>query len=278
MSSRWWGVAAVVVLLGCNASGSQGQQGSPGPQGPAGPAGPQGPTGPQGTPGSTSGTQGPQGPQGPAGPQGDTGKTGATGATGTQGPPGPQGPMGYSGGTGPTGATGPQGPQGAQGLQGPPGPPGPASDAGAGASVAWKDANGNAMSVISSFNLGILWADSSGYIWQIRPDGTLTGSDGSSASSNFQTFFFTSTDCSGTAYVKAFYGRWVIYLPGSSIQPYAFPDAGAATSINAQSEGTGPGPSCGTTGGFQMSAVPFSTLVAVTAPAVPTPPYHPEFQ
>lgn len=78
------GVALLLALAGCTATGV------------AGPTGPAGPAGAQGQPGA----QGSAGAQGPAGAQSPTGARGPAGAQGQSGAQGPAGPAGAAGATG----------------------------------------------------------------------------------------------------------------------------------------------------------------------------------
>lgn len=202
------------------ATGAVGPQGLAGPAGAAGAAGAVGaagapgavgPAGATGAPGSAgaTGAMGLMGPMGLPGATGQAGPTGATGPTGPTGVAGPSGPTGQAGPAGSTGSAGPAGPSGAPGAQGLAGPTGPAGSAAAVVDV--LDANG---AVVGPFlgesadgsSLTLFMTLYHGHIWHMVSDGrfgpVVTG----------QYLYFTTTDCTGTAYING--GN---FLTGSTV-------------------------------------------------------------
>lgn len=116
------------------------------------------------------------------------------------GPAGPQGPQGVPG---PRGSQGPAGPQGATGPQGQVGATGPQGPSGTGALLV-VDSQGKTIGPLS-------WPATAGYIWGVvlKVNGQLLNLP--ITPNGFQdtavTLFYTSTDCSGTAYVGNFAGN-----------------------------------------------------------------------
>ncbi len=219
-------VALVAALAACTSQGPQGEAGPQGPQGDTGPTGPQGPAGPaggpagpQGPPGPTgdAGAPGPTGPQGPVGSQGPVGPAGAMGATGPQGP---QGPVGAQG------ATGPQGPAGAAGAAGPQGPKGDPGDAGPRLVVRQGDGG-----VVGWYLGAAPTAGTSIYLpsenavaqltWPNLTTGYRLGCSGS------RTLFFSTTNCTGTAYADAtVLSQPLLHCQLTNWQTVSPPDAG----------------------------------------------------
>ena len=194
------GLAGITGAPG--ATGATGLPGSAGATGGQGVTGAIGSTGANGVAGSTGAT----GVTGPAGIQGIAGLTGATGTTGASGLPGQTGPAGATGATG-VGATGPTGASAttyrildSNGLD-----VGPAifsTDGGNVGTVAVL--NGNRVLITLTPN------DTS----QLPASADLTMSGGSSGN-----VFFTSTDCTGTAYLS--------FLPYGATLPWTYIREGA---------------------------------------------------
>ncbi len=154
-----------------------GSGGEAGPQGPTGPAGAAGATGPQG-PAGVAGADGAIGPQGPAGADGAIGPQGIAGAVGATGPEGPVGAIG------PQGAAGAQGQQGIAGAVGATGPQGPAG-------FTVVDESGATVGFYENEN--VIVKNNSDYVSFGVQQGQLV---------TFESrLLFTSTDCSGTAYI-----------------------------------------------------------------------------
>lgn len=176
------------------------------------------------------------------------------------------------------GEAGPQGPKGEQGAQGPQGLPG--SD-GTSPHVVWKDATGVAVERVaaalplgdfplSDYTLG--YFDEQGYLW------ALSVFDGNFYSTFTALPYYTTTDCSGTAYfpLSTLYfptPRAVFDVP--TIGYRAFPDSWpAGATISAASRRNFAG-ACEPVSSSPY-AVPIPPL-ALTPPTTDlTPPLHPE--
>lgn len=100
-----------------------------------------------------------------------------------QGEPGPRGPVGD---------VGPAGPVGARGPDGPPGVPGTGSG-----SIVWKDAAG----VITGLGDRLMVVDSGGLFWFLDPETAQPNLAQHLYGPSAQTKYFTTTDCSGSAYL-----------------------------------------------------------------------------
>ena len=138
--------------------------------------------------------------------------------TGTPGPAGPKGPKGIQGKTGAKGATGNIGPQGIQGAKGDTGPVGPQGRIGAkGASSGYVllDANNN---IIGPYDFvsstAILGINQIYYQLPVTSSG-FTEQQNIFKSTPQASTYFTSTNCSGTAYYQA-----IDYSSPWSSQPF----------------------------------------------------------
>lgn len=138
--------------------------------------------------------------------KGAAGPVGATGAQGPTGPAGPQGISGPQGLTGPQGPSGPQGPAGPQGLLGPQGPIGPA---GPGA-VFVKDATGTVVGSYMYVSPIVELSNQAGDFVLIRVNGNsfvirfsanVLGDNNGSTTALLTTLDYTTSDCSGQAYL-----------------------------------------------------------------------------
>lgn len=217
-SSRTNSTSSIVTLGAVGPTGAQGPVGATGATGTTGAAGAQGaqgvagPAGPQGLKGDT-------GAAGAAGPQGLKGDVGATGAQGAKGDTGAQGVQGLQGPTGPQGPAGPAG--GPTGPQGPQGPMGPAG----GPALQLVDANGVVVgsTYSASYGTGLVIARiNSERI--IVPFGWATpGMPGPSLAVGTTGYLaFTSTDCTGPAYIVNGWSN----LPGASKPSALYPSGG----------------------------------------------------
>jgi hypothetical protein len=160
-----------------------------------------GPQGPAGLPGA----QGPQGAPGVAGPQGPPGPQGMPGAPGLLGPTGPQGPQGVQGPRGDTGLTGAAGPVGPQGPTGPQGPAGPGSTA---LPPMLYDTTGKAVGRIASLppSGGLALVTLENEVVGVPLTIAKTSVNGQATTrltwDTGRTYFFTTTDCTGPAYIE----------------------------------------------------------------------------
>ena len=208
--------AAEAVIGKQGPAGPAGKQGATGKQGPAGPIGPAGATGPAGPIGPASTVAGPTGPIGPestvAGPQGTIGLTGPIGPIGpastVAGPTGPEGPESTV--AGPAGATGPAGPAGTTIANG----------THTGDTLVW---NGNAWTSVTKPSTGFVLLDANGvvigdydfggsyaillinsiyYQLPVTHEG-FTEQQNIFASTPQSSTYFTTADCTGTAYYAA---------------------------------------------------------------------------
>jgi hypothetical protein len=198
----------------------------------------------------------------------------ACGGDGSTGPAGPAGPAG---------AAGTAGPQGPAGLTGSAGPPGSTGDAGAHvAALVWKDRNGAIVHVVGSIQtvLGTEWliADSAGFVWLTDGYGTISPVVAASA----PTVFFTSTDCSGTAYFDSTLLPRMVQAYDSDLGSYrTMPSDVAPAAINYGSTRV-VGQACTTMSGTtRASTVLLTASMPATAIVKPTslyaPPLHAEF-
>ena len=164
-----------------------------------------------------------------AGPSGSTGSdgVGAKGSRGDDGVPGAAGPMGSAGSRGADGEAGAPGPAGAHGDAGPPGPPGdagppgpqgPQGEAGAPGSrggFVWKDANGAVVPILSVADAegSRLFTDARGFVWKDR---FRTGVEPATIF-GISSVYYTTANCSGTAYIEAFPPRFTFPVAGEAV-------------------------------------------------------------
>lgn len=165
----------------------------------------------------------------------DGGASGATGATGTQGIPGPKGDPGVAGpkgDKGDTGAKGDPGSPGAPGAAGSPGSPGlpgaPGASGPAGPSLVVLDASSKVLGHVLSFDGASLtyWYEANG----VAPiPVSLLGQQSNSFSPTIA-LYYTTTDCSGSAYVNVNdypvvnWMSWPRFFNGN--RPVSVPSAG----------------------------------------------------
>ncbi len=237
--------------------------------------GPKGDPGASGTPGvpGAPGTKGDHGAQGQPGSPGEAGPSGQQGVAGEAGPPGPSGPQGEAG------------PAGAPGDAGPSGPPGEAGSPGITGFV-WKDAVGAQVRVVFPTSWAppsLFVADSLNYVWRVSSiSGVIVPARDDLDGANAMTFKYTSTDCSGTAYVSveevAYPAGFTFRVTGDARYRALSPTTVPA-SIQQRSFLGGSG--CSTSSATSIWAVPESTTLpsaAITKPAsLLTPPVHAEY-
>jgi hypothetical protein len=144
----------------------------------------------------TLGTQGPRGPEGPSGIPGESGPQGPRGLKGDKGDkgdPGTNGTNGVNGSAGPRGLQGLPGERGLQGLTGP--------------SLVVLDANNTFVGYLVDTQLSYLSGKISMYVvWNATAQrGFAFLPSGSLYTSDFSDYgpLFTSSDCTGTAYLTA---------------------------------------------------------------------------
>jgi hypothetical protein len=199
--------------------------------------------------------------------RGADGEEGLPGSTGAQGPAGQQGTQGSQG------AQGSQGTQGAAGVSG----------------VGWADANDVAVPGVVGFGAPctlptpspLPYFDANGFVWCLSPaDLTITSVMGT-------TTYFTTPDCSGSAYYGydpyVMFPRFTIQVPVTDqYAPPAylvFADNVASTYMTMCStlgfggpcDQAGPSGGCGTEVVVPASATTVATVPTFTA----TPPLHP---
>lgn len=184
----------------------------------------------------------------------------------SKGDKGEQGSPGLKGDTGATGATGPVGPVG------PVGPPG-------GRGYVWLDSTGAFVAPFADVWFAH-WIDpSTGLLWEINT------TDGHSAVGRWELAgvvsakYFTSTDCTGTAYVSA---DWLV--PNVTVEVtttgtptyYKVPaTAPTSAAVDTNSKYDEPTANCATAAFTLTAGVPVTALTSVTKPTRPyTPPLH----
>lgn len=204
-------------------------------------------------------------------------------ACGDEGATGPQGAPGAAGlGATVTPGAAPSGPAGPPGDAGPPGPQGDAAPR-AGV-VVWKDRNGAPVRVVSHWSntvssLELFVADAQGYVWASDAFGKYEPVVSSSSAQ----LFFTSSDCTGTAYIDiSIPPRYVMKFDFDLGAYRAMPSNVACAPINYNSTIL-VGATCKVESGTTRSSTfPY----AATLPATPivkaaslfAAPAHPEFQ
>ena len=139
------------------------------------------------------------------GAKGDTGAQGPAGTQGAQGVTGPQGVAGPQGAAGAPGPQGPQGPAGAQGIQGPAGaqgPAGPQGTAGVAGKALWISGKYNGTT--AKFGMVVSLTSGGTGVYMTASTNSIPGFPYDMVLDLKQaTFYYASTDCSGTPYSDA---------------------------------------------------------------------------